>query len=162
MPQRGAPIRKVFHHESPRQRYKCDAVVLGCFDSRFELTFRKFVKRLGMTYVDLIRVAGGAKCLTGRDPEAHRQFVLEQIRISVRLHDTDTVVLMLHSDCGAYGGLAAFEGDQAMEAANHRRDLHRAMDFLQKEEPKLKVRAYFVDFDGVWEADRGMAEELSA
>lgn len=157
-----APIRKVFHHESPRERYKCDAVVLCCFDSRFETTFRKFIKRIGMTYVDPIRVAGGAKCLAGNDKESERNFVLEQIRTSVRLHQTDTVVLILHSDCGAYGGLAAFQGDTQKEAENHRLDLHRAMDFLRAEAPDLSVRAYFMDFEGVWEAYDGVAQERTA
>lgn len=57
-----------------------------------------------------IRVAGGAKCLATPDPESERDFVLEQIPKSIRLHGTDRVVLMVHSDCGAYGGLAAFGG----------------------------------------------------
>jgi carbonic anhydrase len=40
------------------------------------------------------------------------EFVLEQIRKSIRLHGTRRVILMVHSDCGAYGGLAeGFRGD---------------------------------------------------
>ena len=106
-----------------------------------------------MNYFDPIRVAGGAKCLAGDENESDRQFVLEQIRKSVQLHGTRTVLLMLHSDCGAYGGLAAFDNDTTREAENHRKDLHRAMDFLQEEIPELTVRGFFVDFEGVWEAD---------
>lgn len=123
---------------------------------------RKLIKRAGITYFDPIRVAGGAKCLAGSDSDADRQFVLEQIQKSVALHATDTVVLMLHSDCGAYGGLSAFDNDAAREAENHRQDLHRAMEFLQQKVPGLKIHGYFVDFEGVWEAVNSHANELTA
>ena len=107
-------------------------------------------------------MAGGARCLAGSDGESDRKFVLEQIRRSVKLHDTETVMLMLHSDCGAYGGLAAFENDEAREAENHRQEMHRAMDFLQNELPEINVKAYFVNFEGVYEADTGVASTLTA
>jgi len=123
-------MRKVLHFPSPHERYKCDAAVVWCYDHRFEQVFQKLIKRVGVVRADPIRVAGGAKCLASPDLESDRQFVLEQIRKSIQLHDTHTVILMLHSDCGAYGGLAAFKNDPAIEAENHRNDLHRARDPL--------------------------------
>lgn len=114
MPRR--PIRKIFHFESPRERYTSDAAIVWCFDHRFDLVLHKLMKRIGVEYFDPILVAGGAKCLAGDDQESDRQFVLEQIRKSMRLHGTRTVLLMLHSDCGAYGGLAAFDNDENREA----------------------------------------------
>jgi hypothetical protein len=158
----GCPIRKLFHFDSPRERYKCDAAIVWCFDNRFEMVLRKLIKRLGIVYFDPIRLAGGTKYLAGDESESDRKFVLEQLRTSIRLHGTETVILMLHSDCGAYGGLAAFDNDTAREAENHRRDLHRAIDFLQAELPQVSVRGYFVDFDGVWEAVDSRAKELTA
>jgi hypothetical protein len=155
-------IRKIFHFESPRERYTSDAAIVWCFDHRFDLVLHKLMKRIGVEYFDPILVAGGAKCLAGDDRETDRQFVLEQIRKSMRLHATRSVVLMLHSDCGAYGGLAAFENDPAREAENHRSDLHRALEFLQSEIPELTVRGYFVDFEGVWEAVSSMDSALTA
>ena len=77
---------------------------------------RKLIKRIGAQHVDPILVAGGAKCLAGDDLERDRQFVLEQIRKSMQLHGTHTVLLMLHSDCGAYGGLAAFDNDPVVRS----------------------------------------------
>jgi carbonic anhydrase len=155
-------MRKAFHFNSPRERYRCDAAIVWCFDNRFEAVLRKLVKRLGLAYYDPIRIAGGTKCLASPDNENDRRFVLDQIRISMRLHATDTVILMLHSDCGAYGGLAAFNNDAAREAENHRLDLHRAMEFLQAKIPGIKVLGYFVDFEGVWEAVNSHASELTA
>jgi hypothetical protein len=155
-------IRKVFHFDSPRDRYKSDAAIVWCFDHRFDLVLRKLTKRIGVEFFDPILVAGGARCLAGDDLETDRQFVLEQVRKSMRLHGTKTVLLMLHSDCGAYGGLAAFENDVNREAENHRNDLHRAIEFMQAQIPELTVRGFFVDFEGVWEADFSVGNALSA
>ena len=99
-------VKKVFHFDAPREKYHCDAAILWCFDNRFELGFRKFLKRIGVVNSDPIKIAGGAKCMASPDHEADREFVLDQIRKSMRLHGTRRVILMVHSDCGAYGGLA--------------------------------------------------------
>src|SRR5882724_13114723 len=100
-------VKKVFYFDAPREKYHCDAAILWCFDNRFELGFRKFLKRIGVVNSDPIKVAGGAKCLASAAGAADREFVLDQIRKSILLHRTTRVILMVHSDCGAYGGLEA-------------------------------------------------------
>ena len=145
-------MKKLFHFESPRERYQCDAAIVWCFDNRFELGFRKFLKRIGVVYSDPVKIAGGAKCLASPDLETDRDFVLEQIRTSMRLHGTRRVILMLHSDCGAYGGLdEGFGGDRRAEFVHHRAELIKATAALRKAFPDLEVYSYFVDFEGVWE-----------
>jgi hypothetical protein len=147
-------LKKVFHFDSPRERYSCDAAILLCFDNRFDLGFRKFLKRIGVVYSDPIKVAGGAKSLASPEPETDREFVLEQIRKSMRVHDTKRVILMVHSDCGAYGGLAgAFGGDVHAEAAHHQRELALAAAKLAEAIPGIEIQAYFVDFEGIWDAE---------
>ncbi len=81
-------MRKVLHFPSPHERYKCDAAVVWCYDHRFEMALRKLLKRLGVERSDPIRVAGGAKCLAHPEKESDRQFILEQLRWSMRLHGT--------------------------------------------------------------------------
>src|SRR5450759_4122520 len=113
-------MNKVFHFDAPREKYHCDAAIIWCFDNRFELGFRKFLKRIGVSNADPIKIAGGAKCLASPELESERAFVLEQIRKSIHLHGTRRVILMLHSDCGAYGGLdGGFGGDAAAERVHH-------------------------------------------
>jgi carbonic anhydrase len=153
-------VKKVFHFDAPREKYQSDAAILWCFDNRFELGFRKFLKRIGVTYSDPIKIAGGAKCMASPDHESDREFVLEQIRKSIRLHGTRRVILMLHSDCGAYGGLAGgFGGDQEAEARHHERELQSAAANLRAAIPGIEVQGYFVDFDGIWDAEIGTSEE---
>jgi hypothetical protein len=146
-------MRKLFHFDAPRERYSCDAVIVWCFDNRFEVGFRKFLKRIGVEYSDPIKIAGGAKSLASPDTEAEREFVLDQIRASMRLHGTRRAILMVHSDCGAYGGLEGFGGDEAAELRHHRAELVKATDALQAAIPGLSVEGYFVNFEGVWEVD---------
>jgi hypothetical protein len=147
-------MRRVLNFTSPRERYVCDAAVVWCYDYRFETAFRKLLKRIGVFYADPIRIAGGAKCLVSPLHEGDRLFIVDQIRKSIQLHGTRTAVLMLHSDCGAYGGLAAFNNDSEQEARNHNSDLQKAAAFLKEKIPDLAVKAYFVDFDGIWEIEQ--------
>lgn len=154
-------MRKIFHYESPREHYESDAAVVWCYDHRFDQVFRKLLKRTGIQFPDPVRIAGGAKTLVSPARESDREFVLEQIRLSMELHGTKTVILMLHSDCGAYGGLKAFESPET-EAENHRQEMRRAARYLKEKFPQLAIKAYFVDFGGVWEADLGLPEEKIA
>jgi hypothetical protein len=153
-------MKKVFHFDAPREKYHCDAAILWCFDNRFELGFRKFLKRIGVMNSDPIKIAGGAKCMASPDHESDREFVLEQIRKSMKLHGTRRVILMLHSDCGAYGRLAGFGGDAAAEAGHHQRELQRAADNLKAAIPGIEVQAYFVDFEGIFDAELGTAQPV--
>jgi hypothetical protein len=60
----------------------------------------------------------------------------------------------VHSDCGAYGGLAGgLKGDTQAEAIHHEQELARAAIYLVKVIPGIAVQGYFVDFDGIWDAE---------
>lgn len=155
----GGSVKKVLHFDSPRDWYVCDAALVLCFDSRFDVGFSKFLKRLGVANPDPIRIAGGAKALASPDRESDRAFVVEQLLKSVQLHGTKRIILMLHSDCGAYGRLARFKGDEAAEADHHQRELQRAAEYLRETIPGVEVEGYFANFDGIWDAEVGVAEE---
>jgi carbonic anhydrase len=156
-------LKKLFHFDSPREKYHCDAAILWCFDNRFELAFQKFLKRIGVAHPDPVKIAGGAKSLASPESSGDREFVLEQIRKSVKLHGTRRVIMMVHSDCGAYGGLAGgFNGDAAAEAKHHERELQRAAAQLRAAIPGLEVLGYFVDFEGIWDVEIGKSENTQA
>jgi len=70
---------------------------------------------------------------------------------------------MLHSDCGAYGGLAGgFDGNARREAEHHEADLRSAAEFLRKAIPGIRVQAYFVDFQGICAVDLSEQSVASA
>ena len=153
-------MKRIFQVESPREQYHCDAAVVWCYDHRFEPGFRKFLREIGVMQFDSIQIAGGSKSLSSPEGVRDREFVIEQIRKSRRLRGTDRIVLMAHSDCGAYGGLKnAFSGDARAEAEFHEQELKRAIEVITKEFQGVKVEAYFADFEGVSkpESDAGKA-----
>jgi carbonic anhydrase len=147
-------MKRVLHFPSPTQKYHCDAVVVACFDHRFDRVLRKFLKRIHIKNPDPIIVAGGAKSLASPEHDSDRDFLLAQVEKSIRLHGTDRVILLLHSDCGAYGGLhKVFNDNEAAEVDHHRGELRRAHAALKAAFPMVTVECYFVDFAGVWELD---------
>jgi carbonic anhydrase len=147
-------VKRILHFNSPTEKCHCDAVVVACFDHRFDRVLRKFLKRIEIANPDPIIVAGGAKSLASPEHEADREFLVAQVEKSIRLHGTDRVILLLHSDCGAYGGLhKVFGGDHTAEFHHHRDELRRAHAALKGVFPVLSVECYFVDFAGVWQLD---------
>ena len=132
---------KVFHFDSPPEVYRADACVIGCFDARFDLAVRKFLKRRGFVTFDHVKIPGGAKSLAAPECDADRDFVLRMVRTSMRLHGSARVWIVAHRECGAYPE-AAIEVVAA--------DAMRAKEFLRASEPSLAVECYFADFDGVY------------
>ena len=144
-------MRKIFHFDSPADQYIADDAVLCCFDHRISTVVRKFLKKQGIERADMIVVAGGAKTLASPRNDFEQDFILEQVRMSIRLHQTKRVMVMSHSDCATYGGLAHFKGDRQAEAEHHRSELLRAGELLTSNFPNISVEPYFVKFAGIWE-----------
>jgi len=155
-------MQKTFHFDSAPQPYRAEAAIVWCFDDRITLAVQKFLKRRDFLHVDSIRVAGGAKALASPETDAQRQFLLDQIRLSWKLHGIERVILMLHSDCGAYGGIEIFAGDGNAEKEHHRGELARAAASLRATVPDLAVECFFVDFAGVWSVETQLARSGSA
>lgn len=143
-------MKKVFHFDSQIDPYRADACVVSCFDARFELVTRKFLKKRGIWWADPLKIAGGAKTFASPVEESDRSFALGQVKTSMQLHNTKRVMLMVHSDCGAYGGLQAFDGNEEREAANHEAELRIAAEFLKATIPTAEVECFYLKFNGVW------------
>jgi hypothetical protein len=141
-------MKQILYFDSSRQPYVADAAVIACFDARFDLALRKLLRRLGIEQPDTVRIAGGPRALASGTSE-ERAFVSEQIRTSRRLHRSSSVLLINHTDCGAYGGLRAFDGDTERERAFHVAELQRAADIVSSLVPEAKVQLFFSDFERI-------------
>lgn len=95
---------------------------------------------------DLIEVAGGAKGLASPKNSAERTVLLSNIKTSIMLHHTTTIVLINHRDCGAYGGSKKFESLDS-EINYHSRELGKARDYVRKHFPGHKVETIFISRD---------------
>lgn len=139
-------MEKIVSYDSSREHYAADACIVWCFDDRFSGLLGEFSK--GFKHFDLVKIAGGAKVLAGgTSPE--RDFVVGQIKTSVRLHGTKKIILMFHRDCGAYGGSKSFADDDA-ERLHFESQLVDARNFLVGEISDIPVEVYFADFDGLY------------
>jgi hypothetical protein len=125
-------LQKILHFDTPAEVYTADACVITCYDARFDPVIRKLLKRLGILVADHVKVPGAAK---------DREFCLQALRISMRLHGSKRAVLVAHNDCGGYPGARPEE-----VAA----DALQSMEFLKTEEPSLAYETYFADFDGIY------------
>jgi len=152
-------MQKAFHWDSPSDPYVADAVVLTCFDQRIRTAVNKFLHRRGILRPDMVVIAGGAKTLASPRNDFERDFILEQVRMSILLHKTTVAYIMRHSDCATYGGLAAFQGDREAEAKHHSQELERARELLNDRFPGLRVRCFFVNFEGVFVAKDGAKQQ---
>jgi carbonic anhydrase len=109
-----------------------NSCVVCCIDFRFQKHIRKFTnKYLKGKVFDLIGFAGSTKNIN---------IVLEQIAISVRLHQIKQVVLVHHEECGAYGAESTLE--------LHTTDLKKAKDAILAKWPTLKVDLFYMKLDG--------------
>ncbi len=138
-------MEKLFHFDSPRESYRADACVITCFDARFDLAVRKFLKRRGVVTFDHVKIPGGVKSLAAPECDTDRDFVLRMVRTSMRLHGSERVLMVAHAECGAYPGAS-------MEAVIA--DTVRAAEFLRASETTVEVESYFGDFDGVYSIDK--------
>jgi carbonic anhydrase len=144
-------MNKAFSFESSPEHYHADACIVWCFDDRFYKVLKGYGKEKGAKHIDLVKVAGGAKALavSPSEPSPERDFLLNQIKTSIRLHGAKRIILMTHRDCGAYGGSKAF-ADSDAERAAHEAQLAAARDFVAAELPDVIVEPLFADFDGLY------------
>src|ERR1700683_1867212 len=127
-------MQKIFHFDCPREVYQADACVISCFDARFELPVRKFLKRRGIAVYDHVKIPGSVKSLAAPERDADRDFVLGMVRTSLRLHRPGRLLLFAHNECAASPGAPA-----DIVAA----DVVKAAGFLEAAEPALPIESFF-------------------
>jgi len=111
-------------------RLTCRAVLLRCIDLRLNEAILAWLRERSLEGdCDTVAVAGAARNLAAPASEGDREFVLKQLGLARELHSVNEVILMNHTDCGAYGRRAAFPSDTAERKA-HEDDLRRAKDIV--------------------------------
>lgn len=116
--------------------HTCRALVMHCIDFRFGKALKQWMEEQGhLGDADIAAFAGAAKNLLIPEYEA---FALRQVELSKKLHSICEVHLVNHTDCGAYGGRAAFD-DATAEQQTHQRDLEAATEKIKQQHPDLTV-----------------------
>ncbi len=125
--------------ESSKEHYKAEACIVWCYDARFAELYNNFLSERGLdeSKIDAVKGAGGAQALAG-GAGADRAVAESQIAKSIKLHHTERVVLMVHMDCGGYGGSNAFDNDHQKEWDHHVAELEKAADLVRIEFPEIQ------------------------
>lgn len=115
-------------------KHKCSGLVATCIDFRIQKYTDEWIKNsFGVGNHDRVSLGGGVKNI---------EVVMEQIRISKKLHGIEKVVLINHEDCGAYGE----DGNKE----RHLNDLDKAREMILSEFADLEVSSYFLLLDGTF------------
>ncbi len=120
---------------SRKSAIHCDALVVHCMDYRLQKFLQPWITvRFGYDNFDIISLPGGV-----RDCER----VLEYVQLAVQIHRIETVCLINHEDCRAYGRDGTYK--------RHRRDLMDAQKKIKALFPDLRVETFYLRLDGTFE-----------
>jgi carbonic anhydrase len=118
--------------------HTCEAVVLACIDFRFWKETMKFVEEeMGIESYDFPKMPGAAKAVNDCQNEVDVPMMC--IGVPCDLHHVKKIVIVNHSDCGAYGGSAQFNGDDDAEQRFHEGELKKAKEKILKYYPGKEV-----------------------
>jgi carbonic anhydrase len=113
----------------------CDALVVHCMDYRLQKFLQPWITvRFGYDNFDIISLAGSVH---------DYEMVLKYVQLAVQVHTIDTVCLINHEDCRAYGREGTYK--------RHRHDLLATRDKLRALFPTLNVETFFLQLDGTFE-----------
>lgn len=121
------PRKKPFIH--------CDALVVHCMDYRLQKFLQPWITvRFGYDNFDIISLAGGVH---------DYEMVLKYVQLAVQIHTIETVCLINHEDCRAYGRDGTYK--------RHKHDLLDAQAKIKALFPKLNVETFYLHLDGEFE-----------
>ena len=114
----------------------CDALVVHCMDYRLQKFIQPWITvRFGYDNFDIISLAGAVH---------DYEMVLKYIQLAVQIHNIETVCLINHEDCRAYGRDGTYR--------RHRHDLMDTRTKINALFPDLRVETFFLHLDGTFEA----------
>src|SRR3954466_10515763 len=105
-----------------------DNLVITCMDNRFHKTTREILLEdyeVNIDESDRLTLAGSSKAVDDG-------VLIPQIQKSHQLYDISNVWVIDHADCGGFGGLAKYGGDETKEQEAHFESMTRAKEAIHK------------------------------
>jgi len=131
--------------------HKAKYCIVTCIDFRLQKAYSNFIEsRQMLSTCDVISLAGCSRDLVKPIENWHKDALLRQIELSVKLHNPDTLILLDHQDCGGYAqdstiaqGLTV---DQDRLAHSEWGKIAKAA--LLEKFPGKSVQVYYFQLDG--------------
>jgi carbonic anhydrase len=115
-------------------------MIIHCMDFRLGSAIRNELARRGvLDDCDIVSLAGAGKAIVSGEPQSWHDTAFDMIGLSKKLHGTKTLILMHHTDCGAYGGRSAFDSLEA-EREKHVADMKKAKEIIGAQHPDLEIK----------------------
>ena len=113
----------------------CDALVVHCMDYRLQKFLQPWITvRFGYDNFDIVALAGSVH---------DYEMVLKYVQLAVLIHSIETVCLINHEDCRAYGREGTYK--------RHKHDLMDSQFKIKALFPNLKVETFYLHLDGTFE-----------
>ena len=113
----------------------CDALVVHCMDYRLQKFLQPWITvRFGYDNFDIISLGGSVH---------DYEMVLKYLQLAVQAHTINTVCLINHEDCRAYGREGTYK--------RHRHDLLDTASKIHALFPDLLVETFYLHLDGTFE-----------
>jgi hypothetical protein len=138
----------------------CPTIIYHCIDFRLIKETMRFIdERYGLGTCDIVSVAGAGKGIADDEEKTKnienenknfRCYLLRQAKLSYTLHGSRKVVLIHHSDCGAYNSFYKFKSGEE-EKQKQIEDMRKAETIIKKLLPDVaveKVWAQMLDSKG--------------
>jgi carbonic anhydrase len=133
--------------------HACTTLVIRCMDFRFISAINEYLESKDlMNHCDIVAAAGAAKNFASPEHELDREFLMRQIDIAKRLHGISEVIIINHTDCGAYGGKSAF-ASKDKEWKKHSGELAVAAQMIKERYPSLAVQTLIADIENSGEIE---------
>ncbi len=122
-----------------------------CMDFRFQSGVQDWLKSQGyLGSCDEVIVAGASRDLVKPIEPGHKEYLIRQIDLSVKLHDPDEIVIIDHQDCGGY---AQDETIKSGLEDQEDRDAHKsyaaeAKAILQAKYPDKEIKTFYAKLEG--------------
>ena len=121
--------------------HQCKNLMLKCMDFRLQNNTLNWLKENGyFGDCDVISNAGSGKALVDESPET-KEFILKEIGISYEKHGARNIIIIHHSDCGAYS---------SYNFANEEEEKTKQIEDMRSEETIIKERFPDVTVIKVW------------
>ncbi len=113
----------------------CDALVVHCMDYRLQKFIQPWITvRFGYDNFDIVSLAGSVH---------DYEMVLKYVQLAVQIHSIETVCLINHEDCRAYGREGTYK--------RHKHDLTDAQKKIKALFPHLNVETFYLHLNGTFE-----------
>lgn len=117
----------------------CKNLLIRCMDFRLRNELMRWVEQSGLFEggFDVISLAGASKSLADGNDEI-KDFFLQQVSVSTELHQAQRVIILHHSDCGAYAKEYTFASREE-EKAKQIEDMKKTREIIKGRYPNVEV-----------------------